>query len=222
MLFSDRRAKLTAVGKPIHPRRVEHLLAIIDRALRATFQPDFHKRCAYAATGIVTLLRESGVPAKIVGGDFCAFALSPDGQRASVQGFADGKAQCAHFWVEGGGRLIDLGPSYLPEESTTAILRPPALAWDLSDIRPEALRYRELSRFAENTEMSSDPEVAARSAAFVERCRADLETEGDFLSFPGWVLTGAAALNIAANRGNKWALGAQRFQKVAHLNRLPF
>ena len=203
-------------------RMIERILAVVACSLREMFPDDFYKRCAYAVSGILGLLEDEGFTGEVVGGDFAAFIMSIGADRAGVQGFSFGEEQCSHFWVEAGGRLIDLGPFFLPYDSSYPVVAMPALAWDLSSPRPASLRYRELARFPQSTPLSPDSTVIERGKTFVRLVRTRYG-EQPALKFPTWIVTGRPSLEIAANRGNPWAQGAKKFEAVAHLNtHLPF
>jgi hypothetical protein len=102
----------------MHLRQLELILIAVERTLRQQFPNDFFKRCAYSAFGIRALMKDAGVCAELVGGDFAAFTMSPSGDRAAVQGFGFGDDQCAHFWVEADQRLVDIAPYFLPHDSS--------------------------------------------------------------------------------------------------------
>lgn len=184
----------------MHLRRLERVLTVIERTLRNEFPEDFPKRCAYAACGIRALLADAGIHAELVGGDFAAFVVSPDGLRAGVQGFGFGQDQCSHFWLETSGRLIDIGPYFLPRESSYPVVPMPAVAWDLAHALPLFLRYRIRERFDGNALMSMIPAVNERCERFVIRCRDAMQVLDESLAFPTWVVTGPSSVTIAANK----------------------
>ncbi|MGY6161856.1 hypothetical protein [Paraburkholderia strydomiana] len=206
----------------MHLRELEPILAIVADALRQQFPDDFHKRCPYAAWGVRSLLSDAGIQAEIVGGDFVAFVISNDGIRAGMHGFAHSKDQCSHFWVEANGRLIDLGPHFLPNESSFDVAPMPAVAWDLSYPLPRFLRYRSQDRFDQKALMSRDPAINARCAAFVERCRGKARSTVVGSKFPTWIVTGPSSVEIAANRKTPWAIGAMQFARRSDPRDLPF
>lgn len=201
-------------------RRLEHILATVAQALRAEFPEDFYKRCAYAAFGVAALLREDGIEAHAAGGDFMAFVMSHDGQQAVLQGFGFGEDQCSHFWVETDQRLIDLGPYFLPDDARFSAVPMPAVAWDIAEPLPRSIRYRAITRFFADAKMSSDPTISARCDAFVARCFR--EVRADTKRFPTWLVTGKASMRIAASRRNLWALGAERFERMADPRQIMF
>jgi hypothetical protein len=98
----------------------------------------------------------------------------------------------------------------------------PAVAWLLVDPMPSWLRYRVTERHAANIEIRADESIQARCEAFVQHCRnRQAETVGG-LTFPTWIVTGEPSLAISANKGEAWALGAQRFQRMTVPSQLPF
>jgi len=206
----------------MHLRQLERILAIVERTLRKTFPDDCQKRCAYSAFGIHTLLKDAGVEATLIGGDFAAFVMSLNGGQAGVQGFGFGEDQCSHFWVEADGRLIDIAPHFLPRESSYPVVPMPAIAWDLNEPLPAYLRYRAIERFPESAMMSSDATVNARCEGFVTACQQRLQAQVGPLDFPTWVVTGSASVAKMINRKDRWALGARRFEGLADLQDLPF
>lgn len=206
----------------MHLRQLERILTVVERTLRKTFPDDCQKRCAYSAFGIHALLKDAGVEATLIGGDFAAFVMSLDGAQASVQGFGFGEDQCSHFWVEADGRLIDVAPHFLPRESSYPVVPMPAIAWDLSETLPQYFRYRVIERFPEAAMMSSDATINARCERFVAACQERLQAQVGPIDFPTWVATGSASVAKMVNRKDRWALGARRFEGLADLQDLPF
>jgi hypothetical protein len=206
----------------MHLRELEPILTTVAAALQAEFPDDFHKRCAYAAWGVRSLLFDAGIQAEIVGGDFVAFVVSRDGTRAGMHGFAHSADQCSHFWVEASGRLIDLGPYFLPRESSFDVAPMPAVAWELSHPLPRFLRYRIQERFDQKALMNRDPAINARCAAFIERCRDMVHSSDALLKFPTWIVTGPSSVEIEANRKTPWAIGAMQFAMRSDPRDLPF
>lgn len=206
----------------MHLRQLERILTVVERTLRQQFPSDFFKRCAYSAFGIRALMKDAGVHAELVGGDFVAFTMSPHGERAAMQGFGLGDDQCSHFWVEADQRLIDISPCFLPQDSSYPIVPMPAVAWSFSHSLPRYLRYRSRERFHENSVMSADPLINARCDEFLERCRDQMRAQVISLDFPTWVVTGPSSLIIAANKKDRWAQGAQRFEMLTGFEGLPF
>lgn len=206
----------------MHLRELEPILTTVANALRVEFPDDFHKRCLYAAWGVRSLLIDAGVRAEFIGGDFVAFVVSRDGTRAGVQGFTHAKDQCSHFWVEASGRLIDIGPHFLPNESSYDVAEMPAVAWDLSHQLPRYLRYRIQERFNEDTLLIRDQVINSRCAAFAECCRRIARSSDAPSKFPTWIVTGPASVEIAANRKVPWAIGAARFARRSDSADVPF
>jgi hypothetical protein len=207
---------------PLHIRKIERVMAAVDRTLRRQFPEDYFKRCAYSAFGIHALLLDAGVEAQIVGGDFGAFIVSPDNRRAAVQGFGFGEEQCSHFWVESDGRLLDLGPHYLPRDSSFPVVAMPAVAWPLAEPLPRGLRYRALDRFPPDAGMSSEPIIQARGERFMEACRQRMARQKGALTLPCWMLDGTATWESRIRRREHWALGLKEFEKRAAPADLPF
>jgi hypothetical protein len=203
-------------------RQLERILTVVDRTLRKEFPSDFHKRCAYAAIGTRRLLQAAGVDAELIGGDFLAFVVSQDGNRAGIQGFGGGEQQCSHFWVEAEGRLIDLGVYFLPSDSSYPVARMPAAAWDLNQKLPRYLRYREQERFDASTMLSPDPVIMARCDHFIAACDERMKGQTGPADFSTWLMTGAPSVAIAANRRDPWANAALKFNRDPSLADLPF
>lgn len=200
---------------------IERIMTVVAECLREMFPGDFYKRCAYTATGTLSLLREAGADGSLVGGDFAAFIVATAGNKAGLQGFGLGTDQCSHFWVEAEGRLIDVAPHFLPADASYPIVPMPGVAWDLARGRPQALRYREIQRFPGSTSFSADPLIQERGQDFAQLCRERFSHQ-TVARFPTWIITGPESLNIAANKGNAWARGAKRFEALAHASKLPF
>lgn len=196
-------------------------MTIVAECLREMFPEDFYKRCAYTASGTLSLLRDAGVEGSLVGGDFAAFIVATAGNKAGLQGFGLGTKQCSHFWVEAEGRLIDVAPHFLPADASYPIAPMPGVAWDMAHLRPQALRYREVQRFPGSAGFSADPAIQNCGHDFVQLCRERFDQQSG-AKFPTWIITGPASLDIAANKGNAWALGAKRFEALAHASNLPF
>ena len=156
----------------------------------------------------------------LVGGDFAAFIVATVGNKAGLQGFGLGTNQCSHFWVEAEGRLIDVAPYFLPADASYPIVPMPAVAWDMAYVRPQALRYRAVQRFPESTNFSADPAIQKRGNDFIQLCRERI-SQRPVARFPTWIVTGPASLEIAAKKGNQWALGAKRFETIAQASNLP-
>jgi hypothetical protein len=206
----------------LHLRQLERILTVVERTLRKSFPDDYHKRCAYSAFGIYTLLKDADVPAHLVGGDFVAFVMSLDGQRAAVQGFGFGEDQPSHFWVEAEGRLIDIAPHFLPRESSFPVVEMPAVAWNLAEPLPLFLRYRVQDRITGPAAMSADPVINARCDSFVAACQQRLQAQIGPLDFPTWLLTGANSLAKKAQGRDRWAWGAEKFARISQESDLPF
>lgn len=169
----------------------------------------YWKRCMYAAYGMRTMLQADGLEADIVYGDVACFAISPDARGAGWQGFANkGEGPAAHFWIETKGLLLDLGPHYLPAESSWPMAPIPLVRWPLSEALPKYLRYRERGRHA--IHIAADPSLEARVAEFVMQCVKLRDSNVPVkMSSPTWQLTGTPSLFTAARLpGNTWARAA--------------
>lgn len=203
------------------PAEFERSLATVDAALRATFPDDYDARCMYAAFGIRDLLREAGLSAEIVAGNFLCFSVSKDGREATMEGFGTQAAtKPSHFWVEAAGRRLDLGPSYLPRRSRLDAAAIPPLNWGLSAPIPHYLRYQELQRWHPDVELSPGNPLVER----LHRFRSVLAGVASAAPAPSWawVLHGLTSVKQAARGGDTWALGALRFLQVADPRTLPF
>jgi hypothetical protein len=197
-------------------------LGVVVRSLRKEFPDDFHKRCYYAAFAMRALLRDAGVEAEIVGGDFVAFIVSSNGARAGMQGFGFGKEQCSHFWIVAEGRLLDVGPHLLPNDSSYPVAAMPLVAWEMEASLPPYLRYRPVQRFPAEAVMSAVPEQNARCERFIADCRIRLSSQIAGSKPLSWLLTGPSATETAARGRDPWAVGALRFAGMTSVAELPF
>jgi hypothetical protein len=190
---------------------ITRAFAITDLSLREFFPGDFYKRCMYASFGMAALLNDDGMRAQAVGGDFLCAVVSDDGQQMSLQGFGtnDG-GEPSHFWLQAGGNLLDLGPMYLPYESSFSAPSPPLLRWSLSSRLPGFLAYRERVKYAEGVDIAT-PEIRQRNADFISACRANRELHGEDIRPPQWQLKDMQSLRYAAQRQDPWALAACKF-----------
>lgn len=201
---------------------LERVLAAVEACLCETFPADFFRRCAFSAFAIRALLRDAGIDAVLVGGQFAAFVMTPDQARLAVQGFRGGHEPHPHYWVEADDRLIDLGPHLLAFGSDYPIVPMPALAWDMSAPLPAAFRYKARQRFPANSPMSVDSKLCAQAESFVERCRSLLGDPERTPVLPTWMASSYASLLAAMQRGDPWALGAKQFEQMAQSHPLPF
>lgn len=204
------------------PFQVERLLAVVESCLCEMFPADFYRRCAFAAFGMRALLVEQGVDAVMVGGQFAALVMAPDGSHMAIQGFDRGPEPFPHFWIEAGSRLIDLGPYLLPFGSEYPVAPMPALAWDMSAPLPAALRYKTHQTLRANSRISANPAVRLQCDAFLARCHALAADPERTPTLPNWIATGPVSLAAAAHRKDPWASGVQRFERIAHSYPLPF
>ena len=205
----------------MHPRQLEHYIAVVTRTLKDAFPDSFHQRCTYATFGLLSLLRDAGEDVAAIGGDFVAFILSKDGTNPSMKGFANTGGDCSHFWVETAERIIDPGTHFLPEDSSFPACAMPATAWNKSEALPNYLRYRERGRFEKGNE-AIDVSIADKVAEFITQCRSAHAAASGLESFPGWIMTGRPSVRIAANRGDLWAIGASKFDGWVDTASIPF
>lgn len=204
-------------------KAVTRSLSIVDRALRGTFPTDYPKRCLYAAFGIQALLLDLGHDASIQGGDAVAFMVSRSGSRASMQGFAGASEGQAHYWVVVSERLVDIGPHYLPEDSSFLAAPVPMVFWDLKAKLPTYLRYRALEDFGTATSLVATDEIHERMDAFIAQCRRKSKQQLGQPKLPMWLLTSQASVELNAARGDAWAKGALRFASMSTAQQgLPF
>jgi hypothetical protein len=201
---------------------VEQVLAVVETLLCETVPDDFPRRCAFSAFAVRALLRDAGIDAVLVGGQFAAFVMTPDQERLAVQGFRTGHEPHPHYWVEAEDRLIDLSPYLLAFGSEYPIVAMPALAWDMSAPLPSSFRYKAQQRYPADSRMSIDPKLCVQADAFVESCRRVAADPVKVPRLPTWLATSYASLLAAAERNDPWACGARRFEQMAQGHPLPF
>lgn len=165
----------------------------------------------YAAFGLRALLRLAGHEALIIGGDFAAFIVARTMGRAGLKGFGFAADGPAHYWVEAGSTLIDLGPHYLPRSSSYPVAPMPILAWAKSEPLPHVVRYRRMVEYASDVALDSTPEILARMERFLEACEARYRAQVGQPKLPSWLLTKKADLVLSASSGDPWAMSALRF-----------
>ncbi len=190
---------------------VGQALAIADTSLREFFPTDFYKRCMYASFGIAALLHDEGISAHLVGGDFICTVVSRDGAQMTLQGFGtthDGPP--SHYWVLAGGQLLDLGPMYLPYESSFPAAPLPILRWPIAVDLPDFVLYRERERYAEGAEIY-DPVMREKNSAFLSHCRSTRDNASRSLLLPAWQLEDSQSLRYAAQKGDLWAKASMEF-----------
>jgi len=196
-------------------------LSVVDQALREAFPDNYWKRCTYAAFGLHTLLKDNEVATQIVFGDMMCFTLSPDASKPGMAGYGNaGAGAPAHFWVEAGGSLLDLGPHYLPCDALRPIVSMPLIRWPLDEPMPLYLRYLEKGRG--HADVRPEPSMSRQVADFIERCRALRHSAVDASPPPAWQLTGTPSLRSAADNGDIWARGALRWSSRVKSSVLPF
>jgi hypothetical protein len=211
----------TDLAQRLSLRQVERVLTVVNRTMRREFPSDFDSRCAYAAFAIRALLNEMGYKAQVVGGDFVAFVVSTDGQRAGLQGFGFGQDQCAHYWVETEEVIIDLGPHYLPRKSSYPAERMPAVAWNRREPLPAFLRYQSLVAFSPDAQFSPVQAHRERCSRLIDACQTRNHSQITTPTFTSWIVADTHSV-MAASRRDKWAQNALLFAKRCSVSTLPF
>ena len=192
-------------------KAVERSLAIVDRALRQSFPDDYHKRCMYAAFGLQAMLKDLGFEPDILGGDMLAFMVSRSERQGGMQGFAGSVDGHAHYWLEVEGRLVDVGPHYLPRDADYPAATVPFVSWSIQEPLPPFLRYRIGGNFGSKTVLLSDEIINERMDKFVAICRRKLKGQVGQPKPPYWVLSGTASLLHHGAEGDPWVRNAMRF-----------
>ncbi|MDX0980297.1 hypothetical protein GOE03_30970 [Sinorhizobium medicae] len=204
-------------------KAVVRSFSVVDRALRRTFPGDYHKRCLYAAFGMQALLSDFGHAASIQGGDAATFMVLQSEDQAGMQGFANAAEGQAHYWVVAAGQLVDIGPHYLPQDSSFAAATVPLVCWELAQGFPTFLRYRALEDFGSVTALVATNEIHARMESFIGHCRTKVNQQLGQPKLPTWILTDHQAVDAHAKRGDSWARGALQFASMPGIERsLPF
>lgn len=204
-------------------KAVARSFSVVDRTLRRSFPVDYHKRCMYAAFGMQALLSDFGHEASIQGGDAVTFMVSRSGHQACMQGFADAHEGHAHYWVSAAGRLIDIGPHYLPQDSGYPAAQVPLIFWELEGGLPPYLRYRVLEDFGPRTGLITTNEIHERMESFIGQCRSKVGNLVGQPKLPMWLLTNRDAVERSAAQGDVWAKGALRFASMPGIEQsLPF
>lgn len=201
---------------------VARAVAVVDRSLRRIFPADYDKRCMYAAFGLQSLLKRSGVLANIVGGDFLAFVVARSGDRAGMQGFGFGNDGPSHYWVETEELLLDFGPHYLPVSSSFDAAPMPFVAWRHSEPLPHVVRYKPTISYAPGAELLSTSEIMARMAEFIADCNRRYTAQMGQPKPPTWMLSDIDGLAAAAKFGDPWAQGSLLFLSRTKVEDLPF
>ncbi|MHC2483456.1 hypothetical protein [Rhizobium leguminosarum] len=204
-------------------KAVARSFSVVDRALRRSFPTDYYKRCMYTAFGMQTLLSDYGHEASIQGGDAVTFMVSRSGQQAGMQGFANAAEGHAHYWVVAAGRLIDIGPHYLPQDSSFPAAAVPLICWDLSGDLPPFLRYRVLEDFGPLTALVTTEEIHERMETFIGQCRSKVRNLVGQPKLPTWLLTCREAVEQRAAQNDVWAKAALCFASMPGIEKsLPF
>lgn len=202
--------------------RVENLFASVDWCLKNTFPEDYDTRCLYIACAIHTLLKHEGTKSVMVGGNAGAFTLSLDGREALLEGFGGGDAtQPSHYWVEANGIILDPGTSYLPRRSRMQAVQMPMVAWQKTGALPKYIQYVEKIRYSEDVEYVFPNEFSGRVADFITRCQKRYASKIVKKKLSTWILSSSEKLNSAAKSGDRWAVGAIRFQSLESAPKIP-
>jgi hypothetical protein len=190
--------------------RLARILGVVLHCLRDTFPDDFYRRCAFSARAIRQLLAREGVKSHAVGGRFTALAVGRFDARYALQGFQSGPEPYPHLWVETEQWLIDLGPHLLPFGSPFPLTPMPALAWNKAELLPAALFYERIDVIADDAPFSVSSDVSDQAERFVECCF-------EMAAAPPlpYLITDLKELAEARQRGDAWALAAERFQRSA-------
>ncbi|MEL0609063.1 MULTISPECIES: hypothetical protein [Vibrio] len=195
--------------------KVNNLFATIDWCLKKTFPTDYDSRCLYTACAIYSILQKEGVSSIIVGGNVGAFTMSIDGRQASLEGFAgSNRDQPSHYWVEVNDVLLDPNVSYLPKSSKIPRVPMPMIAWKRKGTLPKSLQYRAQIRYDENVEFRFPDDIAERISGFVDMCQKRYSSKAAKKKLSGFILSSPENLHQYAISGNKWAVGAMRFESL--------
>jgi hypothetical protein len=159
----------------------------------------------YASFGIAALLKDEGISAQIIGGDFVCAVIAKDQSQMTLQGFGSQPSKVpSHYWIEAQGTLIDLGTMYLPYGSSFPASPLPVMRWPTTLNLPDFVAYREAERFSKEVEIA-DPVLRTRNSEFVSVCRKSRSTHTGIISLNTWELTSLTALHQAAVKGDSWA-----------------
>jgi hypothetical protein len=176
----------------------------------------------YASFGLSALLKDEGISARIIGGDFICAVVAKDGSQMSLQGFgSQSGGMPSHYWVEAQGMLLDLGPMYLPCESSFPASPLPVLCWPATSKMPDFVAYRERVRYADGVEITN-PEFFQKNAEFISHCRENWRAHTGPISLGTWQLKDFQSLHQAATRGDSWARAAIVFLKRSFKAKFPF
>lgn len=200
---------------------IERILCVVDRCLRGQFPDDYHKRCMYASFGIHRLLEALGHSPAVVGGNFGAFLVSRDERSASFQGYASDAGEHSHYWVELNGFIIDLGPYYLPVESSFPASEVPAVFWDTGYELPRGLVYRSVTRYESTETAHLEPHIVEKMEPFLAACHARMSKPLVKPKIGKWLVTTPSSIQKAAGKGDQWARAVIRYESMPP-ERLPF
>jgi hypothetical protein len=176
----------------------------------------------YGSFGLSALLRDEGISTQIIGGDFICAVVAKDGSRMTLQGFAGQPGGMpSHYWVEAQGLLLDLGPMYLPCESSFPASPLPALRWPTTSKLPDFVAYRERVRYDGGVAIAN-PELRQRNAEFISHCRKVGRTHTEQIALGTWQLRDFQSLHRAATEGDSWARAATLFLRRSLRAEFPF
>ncbi|WP_150141402.1 hypothetical protein [Candidatus Enterovibrio escicola] len=196
--------------------KIDDLFASVDWCLKKTFPSDYDERCLYTACAIYTILKEEGIRSTIIGGNVGAFTMSTDGCQASVEGFAgSSNDQPSHYWVEVNDTLLDPNISYLPKSSKIPRVPMPMVAWKNKSTLPISLQYSAHIRYDEDAIFSFPNEISLRINSFIALCHKRYLSKAAKKKLQSVVIESQSDLENLAKAGNKWALGALRFESMS-------
>ena len=189
---------------------------VVDRSLRKSFPDDFDARCMYAALGMHRLATKLGYTSNMVGGDFSALMVAADNSQASFQGYnrTINDGEYAHYWCEIEGHIVDLGPTYLSENSRFVAVTAPIVMWPIKISLPESLKYEPKIRYAPNAEHMMAPEIMDRIDNFFQTCDKKFTGLSGQPKMKNWLVTGPKSIALASNKGDLWTLGSQRIDSM--------
>ncbi|MCE6959646.1 hypothetical protein LAZ40_11515 [Cereibacter sphaeroides] len=188
---------------------------VVDRSLRKCFPEDFDARCMYAAFGMHRLAQTIGLRSIVVAGDFVALSVAMDNSRASFQGYQRSEGDFAHYWGEIEDHIVDLGPSYLSIRSRYPAVRAPIVMWPMEVSLPPSLRYSPKIRYAPDVQFALEPEMMRRMDRFLVTCEAKFAQISGQPRESNWLVSSQRSIDVAAARGDLWALGSKRISKEA-------
>ena len=194
---------------------ITRVLSVVDWCLKHQFPDNYDARCMYSAFGASTMLNEAGLVAQIITGDVYAFTVTPSGDQAIIQGFVGGTTEKpSHFWTECEGRILDVGPSYLPKRSRIPVAPMPRIGWHKKASLPNYLTYDEQVRYAPDVGTAFTLEMEERMDGFLKLCKKRWASKVAKHKPKSWLLTGVQSIERASRAGDKWAKGALRYERM--------